>query len=766
LYKIDSGSTSFEGAISINVTAAPGFETEVYHVAREINYLMETGTVVDLSGFGIILSAKDRMLAVLRRVFAEYSIPYGIAGTVQALTNPEMLWLVDLFSLEAKGFPVEDVFSVLRAPWSTQTSLVPGPEWIRLSRKCISSGIQSFNGTAWRSAIEPDSKAFEIIELFMTSYRTLISSPDIDFWLKRLDDFMATYSVPELGEHDSVVRWRRECEDFRLITSQLEETKDLGSTLLRCAVDRLVRSRTQIPYPPGECVIVGSLEDLFGMEFDRLFILGVNRGIMPGRISEDPLLSDKTRTALSLDLGFHIQTRTSRYQKEKLMFLLMLRSATQSVHITYSTIDEAGKPLAPSILIALVFGHDYAVQTMPYRIVDRIEEQARSGRLVAPRHILWLMSEYDSRLRSGWKEFAILMDSEFFDIFSYGSESRAARYDPDQISRYDLGLTERFEHTVNPLRTVQAWNDLDDCPYRFFLRHVLGLEEHITPKETWWMDELETGNIVHRFFYLLCASEEIHSDIIPQDLARKIWERTRESYLNTCPDDGFSPVRRYELERAGNWIIPVGVRELELLRELRSTFGEIQISREAPLSNFVLTIRLGSDMVRRVPMNIRADRIDTFIHSDQSRIIDYKVRSSRSLWEKDSRNLQLYLYSNAYASAVRHAIQAEYVEIVRRGRPEDVQTLVVPTENERIDELFTTKLRLLGSRWFGEFPCFPFTRDKDTCSYCRMKVYCRRFDTPLFEKSAWLSGEYWRKHADLNDEIKEELKPYLDERYP
>jgi len=422
--------------------------------------------------------------------------------------------------------------------------------------------------------------------------------------------------------------------------------------------------------------------------------------------------------------------------------------------------------LAPSILISLVLGGGHRVRTIPYRLVERMEDLDNRGRLMTPRNIFWLIDKDDVRLKSGWGRLSSLLDGEYLSILTFGASRRITRYGTQKLSSYDIQLDERYDTVTNPLHTVQAWNDLDECPFRFFLRHVLGFKDTVVPKETWWLDELEIGNLVHKFFYRVLAAEQTNAGIPPEELVHTAWQDVCSAHLEKQPQDGLALVRRYHLSRAGNWIKPLGIEEIQLIRRSRLT-ENIDILREVPLSRFSLSISSGGRQTHEVPMNIRADRIDTIggsLSTRESCIIDYKVRSDSNGWKKDAVNMQLFLYTKAYSIIMKSPVRMEYIEIVRRGLPTDVQTLRVPAD-EMIEELFETKLQMLSGLWFGTDRMYPFIRDRKICEYCGMRQYCRRFDAPLLEKSTRLSGAHWTMHDDIDNELRNTLKAHLEKRY-
>ncbi len=86
-----------------------------------------------------------------------------------------------------------------------------------------------------------------------------------------------------------------------------------------------------------------------GRTFRHLFVVGLERGLFPRAVQEDPLLADDLRRSLT-DLLPDLPVKLAGYDEERYLFAQLL-SAAPEVTLSWRTADEDGQPLAPSPLV-------------------------------------------------------------------------------------------------------------------------------------------------------------------------------------------------------------------------------------------------------------------------------------------------------------------------------------------------------------------------------------------------------------------------------
>lgn len=107
--------------------------------------------------------------------------------------------------------------------------------------------------------------------------------------------------------------------------------------------------------PPAlDQVLIGSLDRSRSSHIKASFVLGVNEGIMPSRVPEDGILSEKERLQLS-DSGLELAPGSRRkLLDEQFLIYTALCTPQDFLWLSYPLADEEGKSLLPSELIRQV----------------------------------------------------------------------------------------------------------------------------------------------------------------------------------------------------------------------------------------------------------------------------------------------------------------------------------------------------------------------------------------------------------------------------
>ena len=111
---------------------------------------------------------------------------------------------------------------------------------------------------------------------------------------------------------------------------------------------RLERASIAITREPTSGVAVLDAMSARGIRFRAVVLLGMNEGVFPRTIREDPFLRDRYRRVLELVLGFKVPEKLAGYDEEKLLFSLITGSASDCLYLVHQRSDTAGRALSPS----------------------------------------------------------------------------------------------------------------------------------------------------------------------------------------------------------------------------------------------------------------------------------------------------------------------------------------------------------------------------------------------------------------------------------
>jgi hypothetical protein len=347
---------------------------------------------------------------------------------------------------------------------------------------------------------------------------------------------------------------------------------------------RILESET-IPSEGGEPAIemLGWLE-LALDDAPRLIVTDFNERMIPRSVTADPFLPDSLRRALGL------ADNARRYARDAYLLTAILASRPE-VTLIGARRDAAGNPRVPSRLLLACDD-----ETLPRRLALFYEG---GGASAAPASIL-----------------------------RAGAESMLAIPAPEP-------------HAAPTELRVTAFRDFIACPYRFYLRHLLGLRPADEPAEEW--TRASFGNAAHEALRIFGESEAEAAK--PCMDAREIADRLEEA------------LDRSVEERYGRRLPPAILVQKEILRARLRKFAEVQaeMAREGwkieEVEKELTTDLEGPAGPFRITGHL--DRIDRR-ENGEVRILDYKTGDSGEPPEKKHRkggkgakrwiDLQLPLY--------------------------------------------------------------------------------------------------------------------------
>ena len=235
-----------------------------------------------------------------------------------------------------------------------------------------------------------------------------------------------------------------------------------------------------------------------GLTFAHLFLLGVNRGIFPRQIEEDPLLPDTTRRAMR-DLLPDLPLKGRGFDEERFLFADLL-AASPAITVSWLDADDDGRAMAASPLVERLRVEAIQPASEP--------ESARD---------LWAAPQSDdpprgaeehavlTGLHGNRAQFAAALGVALPAAVAAGRCAVLAEFDPPPQAQATLGpylgLVGPPGPGPDPRRgeiSVTTLEKLARCPWQAFLTRILRLEAMPDPEGaiTGIGREL-TGQVVH-----------------------------------------------------------------------------------------------------------------------------------------------------------------------------------------------------------------------------------------------------------------------------
>lgn len=250
--------------------------------------------------------------------------------------------------------------------------------------------------------------------------------------------------------------------------------------------------------------------------------------------------------------------------------------------------------------------------------------------------------------------------------------------------------------------SVSAYNSLIACPYQYFARHILKLneEDEISAE----VDKADYGSLVHQILYRFHKRHPQLSALPDEDLIADLQEESRRAFSEPEVQDWFSQAWRLRWEsRIEGYIQWQKQREQEGWHWQE---GEKKSERDFQLPCGSLVTLYG-----------RLDRIDR--KDGELAVLDYKTESPQSLKEKQKssgEDVQLASYALLLGDDVS---ETAFVSLEEEGEPKTLNAATSNTEEEaqRFVAIFDALHQ--GAQ-------LPAQGIEKACAYCEMRNLCRR----------------------------------------
>jgi ATP-dependent helicase/nuclease subunit B len=509
-------------ADGMELIEAPGELGEARLIARRIRSLIATGTRPD----DILVTVRDlgRSADLLDEVFAEYGMPVEIDGDVPLMRNPAVATLVRAIRLADEDFPFAGLTALLRSTYFRPAWPEADIETILRTERLLRLLGLPRNRESYLRAVRlwsetpPVGLEDEQVEESRRLRKARLAA-DCRPFVERL--LGAWDNIPARADPPAFAAWGREFAlDIGLLNRAESNVVDrpaiaaflasldrqTGPAMSRTAFLRMlgtIAATETLPRSPstaGQVRIVPA-EEARHLDCDYLFIIGLGENSFPRLGPPASLLDDSDRIALRA-AGLPLDDPASRLGEEELLFLQLIARPRHGLVLSYPATDERGQPLLPGSFLRAALDC-FAPGVVPVEHQRMVIQGYMSRPALSPTEarVQFACRMRDSQSPASWRHPAL--DPEICEQLRWASEVSNARFAARDYNAFDgrlqnpaalAEIRERFgpEKVFSPT----ALESYVACPFRFFMEHVLGLEELQEPGEE--VEQTRRGAAYHR----------------------------------------------------------------------------------------------------------------------------------------------------------------------------------------------------------------------------------------------------------------------------
>lgn len=802
---------------SIQLFRSLGGQAEIRHIADQIRLLLDGGARPE--SIGVVARQLDPYVSVLRTQFWRMGIPFSAIGAVGPRTEfgRQVGAVLDVLK-QGSSAPVErwldaslawsekDSFDLKLALYGFGAARLEETADLELARDAADSSLPlPVHGTF------SDHEDAEGIPNRNLERRTI---PGLEVVRAREEArricqrFDRWYKVRTLEQHADELRgfllddlqWPADGEEALVLNRTADRLLEQTRATLPLTFDELVTwldsgwselGRDSLGGDGGGVQVL-DVTEARGRTFEHLFVAGLNRGVFPRVVREDPLLPDSLRQVLSRE-GYGVLPDLARklvgFSEERFLFAQLLASSP-AVTLSWQGVDDDGSPLSVSPL----------VERMRWSEAAQSLQEWRDPPTVQPLFTLTPKADFNgSRISRPAYEHAVNAamwgpreDLEGFLSAAMAESTRTPvdwRYidqveplpavsSPDRLARARLrvlgemdpargggegeltfGRLGPFFGFVGPILDnqdlragrrlyVTALEALAACPWQTFLKRLLRLEALPDPLEILpGISPVLVGDLVHRCLERIVRSQ-LPTPAIDLEAARSMAPHTVKWPADRELDDLLDRQAELVARRHG-----IGMRGFSkmLARVTRPYLDQAcRLEWAAGVGVPTVAVEIEGRLTLRLEdgeeqdLHFRADRVD--IDGGHENLVDYKTgRNDISTAATDAtrqKNLIKRIRAGKSLQAIAYAQAAGTPG--SRGRylflkpdiegPEAARDIGIDNGNEEAQRAFHKATSTLIDAWRqGSFLPRLIEADRDKaprrCDFCEVAEACLRHDS-------------------------------------
>ena len=667
---------------AVHIGQAANLRAEIEGIAREIRQLVRTKGY-RYRDIALLIRNGGNYHELIEPVFHDYDIPYFIDQKRTMLNHPLIELIRSTLEVINSYWRYEPVFRVIKTEllFPLQEDPVKMREKMdKLENYCLAYGIKGskwtkkdrwsyrrHRGLELNTSLQTDADLK--IEQQLNELRLMVSAPILRLSrrLKKADTgrklceaiylYLEELDIPAHLENwkmaaeksGNLVKMREHEQVWNAVIDLLDQYVEIlgeESISLKSFAEVLESGFESLHFsliPPAlDQVLIGDLEKSRLLDIKVCFVVGVNEGVLPAKITADGIFNDEDRERL-LAAGLNVAPSSrTRLLDENFLAYKALTTPSDILYVTYPLANDEGKALIPSSYIKRL--KDMFPEVNEHFYVTDPAELPESEQLNFIATFATTMSYLTSQLQL--KKLGYPISPLWMDVYNYYMGSMWKGQAQKIISSlfYTNQTAALSKETADELygETIQAsvsrMELFNGCAFSHFIQHGLKLRE----RQVFRLEAPDIGELFH-------AALKHISDIVNEQniswaqlTAEQCKELSREAINALAPrlqnEILLSSERHHYIKRKLEQII---TRASLILSEHAKASGfspvglELGFGAKAELPPLTFQLKNG----KRMELAGRIDRVDQARDESGSvflRVIDYKSS------EKDVNLVEVY----------------------------------------------------------------------------------------------------------------------------
>lgn len=647
---------------------------EAEHVARSIRQLI-LGEGANPADIAVVYRNLAPVAQMLQGIFEGYGVPHHIQTSLPLAQTSAGAFALKLLDI-ANGWERESVLELLTSPHFqpgvavaerghyTQlvrhAQIIAGKEeWKKrlgyLQRRLEQDRIGPELRPLLRALPEPLPALAALQQAVVSLAESLDQLPEkgsLQDHALAFDQLLSGLGLPQTGVGSEAVLGRWSAKSIDGLRQLLSELHDLpmDATVSRSEFGQALQLGLQsnglfLGGTPGGVRILDAIE-LRNTTFEHVFLCAMNEGEFPQPAPVSAIYPETERQRLR-QAGIELDSQQDHGNRELLLFHGALESARKHLTVSWRLLKDGGREAAPSPYLAdlqELFGNAPAIQAPMPRSDSFLPSPERAASIREMRNAF---------ARAGQKSLGLAGEDGARAILAVSQEyarNASTSCGPFEGQLSGLALERVQAHFgADHAFSVSQLECYLDCPFRFWMKYVLQVEESEVPEAEF--DPMIAGAILHD---ALLAFHQRYKGIAVAEIPEQEWQGAIEESLDQAFDrHGWKSMTATEglvaTERRRMGEILLRYLRFESARDTEGcvpqhfevAFG--RTPREGdPLDtaqHFELNTKLGP-----VRFNGKIDRIDCSEHA--AVLIDYKSGKAPTPGEMTSGlSIQLTVYA-------------------------------------------------------------------------------------------------------------------------